>query len=253
MDSNTGAGIDADPVLSVDGISSSYGSGLVLNDVAPTDGEGEVVGLLGRNGAGKTTTLRSITGVIKPQSGTITFDGRDITPLPDHEISNLGISYVVEERAVFPDLTVEENLRMGGINQAEGIMTTAEILEWMPRLEERKALKASKLSVGEQQILAIGRALRGKTELLLLDEPTEGLAPQIVQDVIETIKRIRDQDVPILLVEQNINTVFEVADRVYILEQGRIVYEGTVSELREDEATQREYLGVGTDVDDALE
>ncbi|WP_144901005.1 ABC transporter ATP-binding protein [Halobellus captivus] len=244
--------MERDPILSVDRISSSYGSGLVLEDVSLSVKEGEVVGLLGRNGAGKTTTLRSITGVIKPLAGTIEFDGRDITDLPDYEISNLGISYVVEERAVFPDLTVEENLRMGGIKQSDGIMTIEEILEWMPRLEERKSLKASKLSGGEQQMLAIGRALRSKTELLLLDEPTEGLAPQIVQDVIETIRRIRDQDIPILLVEQNLNTVLEVADRVYILEQGRNVYEGSVTDLRNDDATQQEFLGVGTELTDKI-
>jgi len=209
------------------------------------------VGLLGRNGAGKTTTRRSITGVIKPQKGSIRFRGEDITDRPDHEISNLGISYVVEERAVFPDLTVEENLRMGGIKQTEGIMSTAEILEWMPRLGERKSLKASKLSGGEQQMLAIARALRSKTELLL-DEPTEGLAPQIVQDVVRTIKKIRDQDIPILLVEQNLNTVLEVADRVYILEQGRNVYEDSIADLRNDEKTQQEYLGVGTELTDKI-
>jgi len=242
----------ANTVLSVENVSASYGSGLVLEDISLSVNEGEVIGLLGRNGAGKTTTLRSITGVVKPLAGTIEFEGRDITDLPDYEISNLGISYVVEERAVFPDLTVEENLRMGGIKQSEGIMTIEEILEWMPRLEERKSLKASKLSGGEQQMLAIGRALRSKTELLLLDEPTEGLAPQIVQDVIRTIKKIRDQDIPILLVEQNLNTVLEVADRVYILEQGKNVYEGTVPELRDDEATQQEFLGVGTELTEKM-
>ena len=242
---------ETETILAVEEISSSYGSGLVLEDVSLTVGKGEVVGLLGRNGAGKTTTLRSITGVIKPRSGKIEFRGQDITALSDHEISNLGISYVVEERAVFPDLTVEENLRMGGIKQTEGIMSTAEILEWMPRLGERKSLKASKLSGGEQQMLAIARALRSKTELLL-DEPTEGLAPQIVQDVVRTIKKIRDQDIPILLVEQNLNTVLEVADRVYILEQGRNVYEDSIADLRNDEKTQQEYLGVGTELTDKI-
>ncbi|SDX74653.1 ABC transporter ATP-binding protein [Halobellus clavatus] len=240
---------ETETILAVEEISSSYGSGLVLEDVSLTVGKGEVVGLLGRNGAGKTTTLRSITGVIKPRSGKIEFRGQDITALSDHEISNLGISYVVEERAVFPDLTVEENLRMGGIKQPSGIMTIEEIFEWMPRLDERKELKASKLSGGEQQMLAIGRALRGKTELLLLDEPTEGLAPQIVEDVIDAIERIQEQDIPILVVEQNLNTIFEVADRVFILEQGRNVYEGTVAELRDDTETQQQYLGVGTNPD----
>ena len=239
-----------DPLLSVNDIDSSYGSGLVLRDVSLTVRDGEVVGLLGRNGAGKTTTLRSIAGVLQPRDGTITFDGADITERPDYEISNRGISYVPEERAMFPDLSVHENLRMGAITDDDGIMTIDEILEWMPRLEERRELKASNLSGGEQQMLAIGRALVSKTTLLMLDEPTEGLAPQIVQDVIETIESIKERNIPILLVEQNLNTVLEVADRVYIIDQGKIVYEGSIDELRADEAVQERYLGVGTEVTD---
>ncbi|WP_123620512.1 ABC transporter ATP-binding protein [Halorubrum sp. CSM-61] len=236
-----------DSLLEMDGVYASYGSGHVLWDVSLDVDDGEVVGLLGRNGAGKTTTLRTISGVIKPTEGAVRFGGEDITAVPDYEISQRGISYVPEGRDVFPDLTVHENLRMGGVTGSEGIMTIEEILEWMPRLEERKSLKASKLSGGEQQMLAIGRALMSKTELLLLDEPTEGLAPQIVEDVIETIETIKGRDIPILLVEQNLNTVLEVADRVYILDQGRVVYDGSIDELRADEDVQLEYLGVGTD------
>ncbi|WP_418280618.1 ABC transporter ATP-binding protein [Halorubrum sp. DTA98] len=241
-----------DPLLRVDDVYASYGSGHVLWDVSLDVDDGEVVGLLGRNGAGKTTTLRTITGVVQPTDGSIRFDGADITDLPDHEISTRGISYVPESRDVFPDLTVHENLRMGGITGSEGIMTIDEVLEWMPRLEERASLKASKLSGGEQQMLAIGRALLSRTELLLLDEPTEGLAPKIVQDVIDAIETIKGRDIPILLVEQNLNTVLEVADRVYVLDQGRIVYKGTIEELEADEQVQREYLGVGTDTSGQL-
>lgn len=235
------------PLLSVTDIDSSYGSGLVLRDVSLNVCDGEVVGLLGRNGAGKTTTLRSIAGVLQPRDGRIVFNGEDITDRPDHEISTRGVSYVPEERAMFPDLTVEENLRMGAISGNEGIMMIDEILEWMPRLEERRDFKASSLSGGEQQMLAIGRALVSETKLLMLDEPTEGLAPQIVQDVIGTIDSIKARDIPILLVEQNLNTVLEVADRVYIIDQGRIVYEGSIEELRDNETVQERYLGVGTE------
>lgn len=245
--------MSSDSLLEIKNVYASYGSGHVLWDISLNVDDGEVVGLLGRNGAGKTTTLRTISGVIQPTDGTIRFDGEDITAVPDYEISQRGISYVSEGRDVFPDLTVHENLRMGGITEADGIMTIDEILDWMPRLEERKSLKASKLSGGEQQMLAIGRALMSKTELLLLDEPTEGLAPKIVEDVIETIETIKGRDIPILLVEQNLNTVLEVADRVYILDQGRVVYDGSIADLQSDEQVQLEYLGVGTDSSQGLD
>jgi branched-chain amino acid transport system ATP-binding protein len=243
----------SEPLLKIENVYASYGSGHVLWDVSLDVDDGEVVGLLGRNGAGKTTTLRTISGVIKPTEGAVRFDGEDITAVPDYEISQRGISYVPEGRDVFPDLTVHENLRMGGVTGTEGIMTIEEILDWMPRLEERQSLKASKLSGGEQQMLAIGRALMSKTELLLLDEPTEGLAPKIIDDVIETIETIKGRNIPILLVEQNLNTVLEVADRVYILDQGRIVYDGSIDDLRADEDVQLEYLGVGTDSSQGLD
>lgn len=235
------------PILSVENIYSAYDKTTVLRDVSLEVHNNEVVGLLGRNGAGKTTTLRTIAGVIKPHKGTIRFNGEDITDVPDYEISTAGISFVPEERAVFPDLTVYDNLRMGSIKSTENIMSIPEVLEWMPRLDERSSLKADKLSGGEQQMLAIGRALTSKTELLLLDEPTEGLAPKIVSDVIANIKEIKSRNIPILLVEQNLNTILEVADRVYILDQGQIVYQGTVDEIAEDTRTQQEYLGVGTE------
>ncbi|GAB6878166.1 ABC transporter ATP-binding protein [Halorubrum gandharaense] len=236
-----------DPVLAVDGVYASYGSGYVLRDVSLDVGDGEVVGLLGRNGAGKTTTLRAITGVNPPSDGSITFKGEEISTTPDYGISRRGISYVPESRDVFPDLTVLENLRMGGVSDGDGIMTVEEVLDWMPRLEERASLKASKLSGGEQQMLAIARALMGPTELLLLDEPTEGLAPKIIQDVVDVMETLKERGITILLVEQNLNTVLEVVDRVYVLDQGRNVYDGTIEELEADDHVQREYLGVGSD------
>lgn len=237
--------MSADHLLVLEDVYSSYGKSTVLRGVSLTVDEGEVVSLLGRNGAGKTTTLRTIAGVMTPDSGTITFDGEDIASLQDFEISRRGISYVAEERAIFPDLTVEENLKMGQATGAEGIMSIPEVYDLLPRLEERKSLPASNLSGGEQQMLVIARALLNPTELLLLDEPTEGLAPQIVERIMEIIEHISDLGVPILLVEQNVQVPIRTADRCYILDKGEIVYEGTMDELAADEAVQQEHLGLG--------
>ncbi|MFC7203240.1 ABC transporter ATP-binding protein [Haloferax namakaokahaiae] len=241
-----------DSLLSVEQIDTAYGKSQVLRDVSLEVGNGEVVALLGRNGAGKTTTLRSISGVIKPFDGTIVFDGTDITSLPDHEISRLGVSYVAEERAIFPDLTVAENLEMGRVNRDDGVFTIEEVYDLLPRLEERSEQLASHLSGGEQQMLVIARAVVGQTKLLLLDEPTEGLAPQIVEDVLDIIEHVSDQGIPILLVEQNLNAVLEVSDRNYILNKGEIVYEGTTEALQADEETQQQYLGIGASISDEL-
>jgi len=240
---------DGSPLLSVENVDASYGKSKILRDVSLTVDSGEVVSLLGRNGAGKTTTLRAITGVLTPDSGHVYFDGEEITELADFEISRRGISYVAEERSIFPDLTVAENLRMGQVRGGDGILSIAEVYELLPRLEERRTYPASNLSGGEQQMLVIARALLSPTELLLLDEPTEGLAPQIVQRVREVIEEIRENDVPILLVEQNLNVALAVADRGYIIDQGEIVYEGTTDDLAEDERLQQQFLGVGQSVD----
>jgi branched-chain amino acid transport system ATP-binding protein len=240
---------DDRPLLSVEGIDASYGKSQVLRGVSLTVDDGEVVSLLGRNGAGKTTTLRAITGVLTPDRGDVYFDGEEISGLADFEISRRGISYVAEERSIFPDLTVAENLRMGQVKGGDGILTVEEVYDLLPRLEERRTYPASNLSGGEQQMLVIARALLSPTELLLLDEPTEGLAPQIVERVRELIGEIRANDVPILLVEQNLNVALDVADRGYIVDQGEIVYEGTTADLAEDERLQQEFLGVGQSVD----
>ena len=237
--------MSGDPLLSVEGVFSSYGKSTVLRDVSLSVDRGEVVSLLGRNGAGKTTTLRTIAGVMKPSRGTITFDGEDVTDVPDYQISRRGISYVAEERSIFPDLTVEENLKMGLVTREPGIMTIPEVYELLPRLEERRSLPASNLSGGEQQMLVIARALLNPTKLLLLDEPTEGLAPMIVERIMEIIGHISDLGVPILLVEQNVEVPIRTADRCYILDKGEVVYEGTIAELEADEAIQQEHLGLG--------
>jgi branched-chain amino acid transport system ATP-binding protein len=237
--------MSGEPLLSLDDVYTSYGKSEVLRGVSLTVDPGEIVALLGRNGAGKTTTLRSIAGVRTPHRGTITFDSEDITGLAENVISNRGISYVAEERAIFPDLTVAGNLRMGMVAGTSGIFTLSEAYEFMPRLEERQNLLASDLSGGEQQMLVIARALLSNTEVLLLDEPTEGLAPQIVEDIIEVIGLIRDRGVPILVVEQNLQAVLGVSDRVYILQKGENIFEGTAKRLEGDKELQRQYLGVG--------
>ena len=236
------------PLLDVDDVYSSYGKSTVLRGVSLTVDRGEVVSLLGRNGAGKTTTLRTIAGVLKPDRGTITFDGEDITTLQDYQISRRGISYVAEERSIFPDLTVHENLKMGRVTGEAGIHTIPEVYELLPRLEERRTFPASNLSGGEQQMLVIARALLSHTELLLLDEPTEGLAPQIIQRIREIIEHISGLGVPILLVEQNLEVAVETSDRCYILDKGEIVFDGEIDELDADEEIQREYLGVGATI-----
>jgi len=235
-----------DPLLSLDDVHSAYGESHILRGVSMDVAEGEVVSLVGRNGAGKTTTLRSIVGVLEPFEGTVTFDGEDVTTLPEHERVARGIQYVPEDRQAFPDLTVEENLRMGALNSdGDGIYTIDEVYDVFPRLRERREQSGSHLSGGEQQMLVIARALVGRTKLLLLDEPTEGLAPQIVEDVLEVIDRIKNEGVTILLVEQNVRAAMATADRHYVIDKGSIVFEGDTEALEADEEVRERHLGVG--------
>jgi len=233
-------------LLDVDGIDAAYGQSKILRSLSLSIDSGEVVSLVGRNGAGKTTTLRAILGILTPTAGTITFDGEDITDYPDYKTVNRGIRYVPEERQAFPDLTVDENLRMGQLKSAgEGTLSIEEVFELFPRLADRRSYNGSHLSGGEQQMLVIARALLGRTKLLLLDEPTEGLAPQIVEDVIEVIETISGEGVTILLVEQNVKAAMAVADRHYVINKGQNVFDGTTPELREAEDVMEKHLGVG--------
>jgi branched-chain amino acid transport system ATP-binding protein len=240
-------------LLSVDGIDAAYGQSRILRDLSLSVDRGEVVSLVGRNGAGKTTTLRAIVGILTPSAGTVTFDGEDITDLPDYETVARGIQYVPEDRQVFPDLTVDENLRMGQLrNEGAGTLSTDEVFERFPRLRERRSNRGSQLSGGEQQMLVIARALVGRTELLLLDEPTEGLAPQIVEDVIDIVETISDEGVTILLVEQNVQAAMAVADRHYVINKGQNVFEGTTPEVRAADDVLERHLGVGSETDLSL-
>jgi len=240
-------------LLVVDDVYSAYGESQIINGIDLTIDRGQVVSLIGRNGAGKTSTLRSIMGIITPHKGSVTFNGEDVTSLREHQKTKRGIRFVPEERKLFPDLTVHENLRMGAVASSEGIYTIDEAFEAFPRLDERRDNLASHLSGGEQQMLAIARALVGQTELLLLDEPTEGLAPQIVQDVIDIIEQIKARDLTVLIAEQNIHAAKAVADRHNVIDKGRIVFEGSTAELEADDEMQERHLGVGVEVTGAFD
>lgn len=245
-------------LLEVDGVNAYYDESHIIHDLSMDVEEGEITALLGRNGAGKTTSLRCIAGATPPdvRSGSITFKGTDITSEPAEDISVRGISLVPEERRVFADLTVAENLHLAEVirNKSntwgrslefrDSGMTTDEIYEYFPRLDERRGQKAGTLSGGEQQMLAIARALRQSTDLMMLDEPYEGLAPQIIESVEDAIKRIRDDGTTILLIEQNAVAAMKIADTCYVLDQGEIVFHGSADTLQEDQETRDKYLGV---------
>jgi len=235
-------------VLKLDGIETYYGTIRALRGVSLEVRAGEIVTLLGANGAGKTTTLRSINGLNRPRRGTITFAGQEITTVPAHGIVKLGISQSPEGRKLFPRMTVVENLEMGAFQRSD----RSEIKEDMegvftlfPRLAERRTQKAGTMSGGEQQMCAIGRAMMARPKLLMLDEPSMGLAPIFVERIFETIVEINKQGTPILLVEQNALMALEVADRGYVLETGSIVLEGPAADLKTNEQVRKTYLGEG--------
>ncbi|MDZ7701489.1 MAG: ABC transporter ATP-binding protein [Halobacteriales archaeon] len=237
----------SDPLLSVEDLHAAYDQTPVLTGVTLAIERGQVASLIGRNGAGKTTTLRSVMGILRPTGGAVVFDGDDVTGLREHQKTKRGIRLVPEERQLFPDLTVTENLRMGGLSSDGGVFSLDQAFEAFPRLDERRELPANHLSGGEQQMLAIARALMGRTELLLLDEPTEGLAPQIIEDVLEIIGRIVEEGVTVLLAEQNIHAAMAVADRHHVIDKGEIVFEGSTDDLESNEELQERHLGVGVE------
>jgi branched-chain amino acid transport system ATP-binding protein len=228
----------------VDDIEVRYGAIRALKGVSFTVGQGEIVALLGANGAGKTTTQKTVSGMLRPARGTITLRGRRIDGVPAHEVINLGICHVPEGRHVFPRMTVAENLEMGAYRFKQVDRDDLErVLEMFPRLQERYKQLAGTLSGGEQQMLAIGRALMGKPELLLLDEPSMGLAPQIVAQIFRIIREINESGVTVLLVEQNAEQALTLANRGYVLETGEIVLQGTGRDLLADDRIRAAYLG----------
>jgi branched-chain amino acid transport system ATP-binding protein len=234
-------------VLELENIHTYYGTIQALKGISLVVEEGEIVTLIGANGAGKSTTLRSVNGLNHPRRGTIRFMGDDITHTPAHEIVKRGISQSPEGRKLFSRMSVEENLEMGAFQRSDrgGIHEDMQrVFELFPRLQERRHQKAGTLSGGEQQMCAIGRAMMARPRLLMLDEPSMGLAPIFVDRIFETIVEINKQGTPVLLVEQNALMALDVAARGYVLETGRIALEGSAQELRENEDVKKAYLGI---------
>lgn len=228
--------------LEINGIHSYYGKSHVLEGVSLEVGSGELVTLLGRNGAGKTTTLRSIAGIVQPAEGSIRLDGEELIGKEVFEIARRGISLVPEHRGIFGLLSVEENL--GIAVRSSSRWNLSDVYEMFPRLYERRKNGGNALSGGEQQMLAIARALVNDPKILLLDEPTEGLAPVIVDEIVKILRMIRDAGVSVLLVEQNLAVCEQLADRHYVIEQGQVVYTGSGEEFRQEHSVKDRYLAV---------
>jgi len=233
----------AEALLKVADLQAWYGESHILHGVGFEIGRGELVTLLGRNGAGKTTTLKSVMGIVEKRSGSVTFEGRQTVGHPSDQIARLGLAYCPEERGIFSSLTVEENLLLPPVVKPGG-MNLAEIYKLFPNLQERRRSQGTKLSGGEQQMLAIGRILRTGATLLLLDEPTEGLAPVIVQRIGEIIRQLKGRGFTILLVEQNFHFAATVADRHYVMEDGRVIDMVAAGDVAQSIGKLQTYLGV---------
>lgn len=244
------AALSGDPAagaaLELENVQAGYGDFQALFGVSLRVAPGEAVGVVGPNGAGKTTLLRVISGLIRPRQGRIAFGGQDLTAVPAHALPGLGIAHVPENRRLFPHLTVEENLRVGAFTKAARAHFEARrerVFELFPRMKQRRHQLAGTLSGGEQQMCAIGRALMSGPRILLLDEPSAGLAPIVVQQVFDLVRRIRQEGLTVLIVEQNVSHVLRTVDRAYVLETGRVAAEGRAADLAADPAIRRSYLG----------
>ena len=234
------------PMLRLDGIEAWYGSIQALKGISLEVYEGEVVSLIGSNGAGKTTTMKTIHGLMKPKAGTLEFMGRDATKLKTEELVKMGMAQSPEGRRVFPRMSVRENLEMGAFqreDQSEVESDIEHVYELFPRLRERMDQKAGLMSGGEQQMLAMGRALMARPKLLLLDEPSMGLAPLVIQQIFDIIVEINKQGTTVLLVEQNANVALAISHRAYVLETGEVVLQGTGQELLASDEVRKAYLG----------
>lgn len=230
-------------ILSVEGIHTYYGLVHMLHGVSLTVAEGEVLALLGRNGAGKTTVLKSVMGLVAPREGRVLFEGENVTGFPPHVIARRGIAYLPASRGIFSALTAYENLEIARVRHAR--WDTEEVFRRFPRLAPLRDRRGRVLSGGEQQMLAIGRALVTGPSLMLLDEPSQGLAPMVIEAVLQMLHELKAEGMSMLLVEQNVEIALELADRVCILEQGAIVYEGSAAALAGDDETISRFLGVG--------
>ena len=233
-------------LLEVDDIHTYYGNIHALKGVSLSVEQGEIVTLIGGNGAGKTTTLNTISGILRPRTGAVRLDGKDLETVAPHKIVALGVVQVPEGRRTFSRLTVEENLKMGGytVSKQEVDEGVAHAYEMFPRLKERRTQVAGTLSGGEQQMLAMGRALMSKPKVLLLDEPSMGLAPVLVDAIFDTIRKLHAEGTTILLIEQNARMALQVADRGYVIESGAILLTDTAANLRDNEEVQNSYLGI---------
>jgi branched-chain amino acid transport system ATP-binding protein len=234
-------------ILEVSDIYAAYGLSQILFGVSLTIDRGECVSLLGRNGVGKTTTLRAIMGLTAPHRGSVRYNGADITGRPAYQVAKLGLGFVPEERRIFPDLTVRQNLEVARKPPATAhakSWTVEAVFETFPALTSIADRKGGFLSGGEQQMLTIGRTLMGNPDLLLLDEPSEGLAPIIVRDLGHQIGRLKEQGLTILLCEQNVKFAAKLSDRAYILEKGHVRFSGSIAELHDNDEVRRQYLGV---------
>jgi len=236
-----------EPLLAVEGLDLYYGDAQALAGVSLAVSAGEIVAIVGANGAGKSSLIRAIAGIERPRGGRIRFRGREVGGLDSHQTCELGIGQVAEGRQVFPSLTVLENLEMGALlprARAHAGRTLADVYALFPRLAERRGQVAGTLSGGEQQMLAIGRCLMGRPDLVMFDEPSLGLAPTVVQEVFRTLRTLHGRGLTILLVEQNVAVSLKLANRAYVLENGRVVMHGTGPELLADDRVRRAYLGL---------
>ncbi|MCF3946451.1 ABC transporter ATP-binding protein [Acidiphilium sp. AL] len=229
-------------VLQAEGLQTYYGKSHILHGVSLTVGQGELIALLGRNGAGKTTTMRSIMGLTAPREGMVRLFGRDTTGIAPYRVAGMGVGYVPEGRKIFGHLTVHENLLVPP--QTKGPWTIPAVYQLFPRLEERRTSKGGRLSGGEQEMLSIARALLLNPKFLILDEPSQGLAPVIVQEVMLTVGRMKSEGMSILLVEQNAFLALKLADRAYVLSDGEVVYDGSAAELAADTTRMENLAGV---------
>jgi branched-chain amino acid transport system ATP-binding protein len=229
------------PMLELDNVHAYYGESHVLHGVSLRIDRGEIVSLLGRNGAGKTTTVLAIMGYLAPDPGRIVYAGADLRGIPPHRIARRGFGFVPQERGIFPSLTVEENLTVAA---RKGKWSLDDVYELFPRLRERRTNLGFQLSGGEQQMLSIARALMLNPEIILLDEPSEGIAPMIVEEIVNVLRRIKGEGVAVLLVEQNLRVALDLADRHYVMSKGRVCYTGTSGELEHNEHVLSEYLSV---------
>ena len=233
-------------MLNIQHLTKTYSGKKAVDDLSLHIAPGEIYGFIGHNGAGKTTTLHTVTGLISPKSGQVLFEGKDITKTPAHKIVSMGMAHVPEGRRVFAELSVYENLRMGAYtrkDKAEIEETLKSVYKRFPRLLERKNQMAGTLSGGEQQMLAMGRALMSKPRIILMDEPSMGLSPIMVNEIFDIIRAVSESGTTVLLVEQNAKKALSIADRAYVLETGKIVLSGDAKELLEDDSIKKAYLG----------